>query len=81
MPGQVIIDRHPNPHLAFGRGTHRCPGAALALLEADIAISLLIRKTPALSLAVPPGQLRWRQGKLRCLEHLPITLTTPTTSF
>jgi cytochrome P450 len=31
-PGQVRLDRKPNPHLAFGFGAHLCLGAAHARL-------------------------------------------------
>lgn len=76
QPATLIIDRHPNPHLAFGHGIHRCPGAALAVQEARVAMDLLLRRTHTLSLAIPAADLHWRQGKLRCLEHLPVALTT-----
>lgn len=69
---RLVVGRRPNPHLAFGHGIHRCPGAALGLLEARIAVSLLIRRTHRMMLSVPADDLRWRQGKLRCLEHLPV---------
>jgi cytochrome P450 len=29
-PDEVILDRSPNPHLAFGVGPHRCIGMHLA---------------------------------------------------
>jgi cytochrome P450 len=29
-PEQFQLDRKPNPHLAFGKGIHNCPGAAHA---------------------------------------------------
>lgn len=37
-PDTFVPDRSPNPHLAFGRGIHVCLGAALARLEARIAL-------------------------------------------
>ncbi len=37
-PDQFIIRRDPNPHIAFGHGIHSCLGAALARMEARIAL-------------------------------------------
>lgn len=42
------IDRHPNPHVAFGHGIHFCIGAALARLEAPIALGMLLQRLPDL---------------------------------
>jgi cytochrome P450 len=69
---QMVLERSPNPHLSFGHGIHRCPGAALGLLEARTALGALIRRTSSVSLAAPDSQLTWRDGKLRCLKHLPV---------
>ena len=46
QPDAVRLDR-PNPrgHLAFGRGVHFCVGAALARVEARIAVQLLLSTT------------------------------------
>lgn len=33
------ITRNPNPHIAFGHGIHSCLGAALARMEARIALT------------------------------------------
>ena len=43
-------------HLGFGHGIHYCLGAALARLEAQVAITALLDRFPALRLAGDPGR-------------------------
>ncbi|MFI7143148.1 cytochrome P450 [Streptomyces massasporeus] len=63
----------PSPHLAFGHGIHYCLGAPLARLEAEIAISSLLRHFPALELAVPFEDLAWWPSfHKRGLRGLPV---------
>jgi cytochrome P450 PksS len=70
-PDALDLTREPNRHLAFGLGAHFCLGASLARLEAQIAINTLLRRAPALRLAVAPDRLRWRRGLVnRGLEEL-----------
>jgi cytochrome P450 PksS len=72
-PDELDISRSPNPHLAFGQGTHYCVGAPLARLEAQIALDTLLRRLPQLRLEVPADRLRWRRSVfLRGLEELPL---------
>jgi cytochrome P450 len=41
-PHQLKWERQPNPHLAFGHGAHRCPGASIARVEIQIALETLL---------------------------------------
>jgi cytochrome P450 len=45
-PTEVIIDRSPNPHIAFGAGPHRCLGSTLARQELHIAFEEWHRRIP-----------------------------------
>jgi cytochrome P450 len=58
-------------HLGFGSGAHHCLGASLARLEAEVAISTLIRRFPDLDLAGDP--VRNGRINLRGLDHLPLS--------
>ena len=50
-PDKFDIRRDPNPHIAFGHGIHSCLGAALARMEAKIALSDLMARFRNLELA------------------------------
>lgn len=71
-PDRLDVGRTPNPHVAFGLGTHFCPGAQLSRLEARAAIGALVARFPDLRLA---GEPAWRPTFiLRGLERLPVRL-------
>ena len=42
QPDEFVIDRDPNPHVAFGYGIHNCLGAHLARLEGRIAVASMV---------------------------------------
>jgi cytochrome P450 family 142 subfamily A polypeptide 1 len=52
-PQRFDVRRRPNPHLAFGFGTHFCLGASLARLELRVVFEELLARLPDLRLA--PG--------------------------
>ena len=57
-PDRLILGRqNANRHLAFSSGAHYCLGASLARMEAEIAITRLIRRFPRLELVGDPS---WR---------------------
>ncbi len=45
-PDEVIFDRHPNPHVGFAIGPHRCLGMHLARRELRIALEEILRRMP-----------------------------------
>ena len=72
-PETLDLERHPNPHLGFGKGPHYCLGAPLARLEADVALSTLLRRLPELRVVVPTEELRYRALPMfKALESLPV---------
>jgi cytochrome P450 len=70
---RLDLGRTPNPHLAFGKGSHYCLGASLARLEAEIAVPALLRAAPDLRRADPGAPVDWRGTPVvRGLGSLPV---------
>jgi cytochrome P450 len=70
-PETLDVTRDAHRHVAFGAGAHYCLGAALARLEARIALAGLIA-LPDLALAV--DEPAWRPvATFHALESLPVT--------
>ena len=73
------ITRDPNPHLAFGHGSHFCLGAPLARLEARIALADLLLGNGLLELA---GDEPWEPRKALHVHgpaRLPVRFSRPHT--
>ena len=71
-PNELILDRSPNPHLAFGHGMHFCLGASLARLELRVALPRLMRALPNLRVA---GPVDWKPNiSDRAAAHVPLAL-------
>lgn len=72
-PETLRLDRpNANRHLGFAAGVHYCLGASLAKLEAQVAITSVIRRFPDLELA---GEPSWRDRlTIRGVDRLPVSL-------
>jgi cytochrome P450 len=69
-PDELDVTRVDVRHLSFGHGPHYCLGAALARLEAEVALPLLLRRLPDLRL---DGEAHFRPTTtLRGLTALPL---------
>ncbi|RJQ82461.1 cytochrome P450 family protein [Amycolatopsis panacis] len=55
-------DRDTAGHVAFGHGIHRCLGAALVRLEAEVAVPALFDRFPNLRAAAPDEELTFRRS-------------------
>jgi unspecific monooxygenase len=53
-PDEMLVDRDPNPHVAFGVGVHFCLGAPLARMELAESLAALWTTCPGLALAAEP---------------------------
>lgn len=53
-PHDLVLDRDPNPHLAFGIGPHFCLGSRLARMQMNILLTELLTRCPDLALAGEP---------------------------
>ncbi len=72
-PDRLDVTRGDRGHLAFGLGPHVCLGAPLARLEAEVALTGLLRRFPSFTGPTePPG--RRASVVLRGPTALPLTL-------
>jgi cytochrome P450 family 142 subfamily A polypeptide 1 len=77
-PDELRVDRSPNPHLAFGIGTHYCMGANLARAEVRVVFEELFRRLG--DIRVPDGTpvRRGDSSLVLSLSHLPAVFTPET---
>ncbi len=74
-PDEVILDRSPNRHAAFGLGPHRCAGSHLARMELTVALEVWLAAFPDFELA-DPDAVRWSAGQVRGPRTLPMRILT-----
>ena len=67
------IRRDPNPHMAFGFGTHFCLGASLARLEIKVMFEELLRRLPDIEITGPVR--RTPSAFIRGIAEMPVSFT------
>src|SRR3954447_13460473 len=71
---QFDIARRPDRHLAFGYGAHFCLGAALARLEARVALEEIHRRLPDFAVD-HDAKVRFHSSNVTGWTKLPLTFT------
>lgn len=71
-PHRFDVRRDPNPHLAFGLGSHFCLGANLARLEMELVFDGLLDRVERIEVAGPVE--RTRSNKHAGFRHVPVRL-------
>lgn len=74
-PGEVVLDRSPNRHVAFGLGPHRCIGAALARVMFEVMVKAVLDRIPDYEVHAD-GVYRYAGNPtMTGLGRLPVTFT------
>jgi len=74
-PDEVILDRAPNPHLAFGVGPHRCIGMHMARTMFQILVTEVLTRIPDFEVDLEATQLYAGNPELNGVVRMPITFT------
>ncbi|MCV7380923.1 cytochrome [Mycobacterium alsense] len=74
-PDEVILDRTPNRHLAFGLGPHRCIGSHLARLMSEVMVKAVLDRIPDYRVDVDNVHEYLGNPSMTGLGRLPVTFT------
>lgn len=74
-PDEFLVERDPNPHVAFGFGPHFCLGAQLARLEIRVMLEELSARIPNMRLVSDDPIPRSHSSFVRGVHSMPVTWT------
>jgi cytochrome P450 len=72
-PDEIILDRSPNRHVAFGLGPHRCIGSHLARLMSEVMVKAVLDRIPDYTIDEDNVQQYLGNPSMTGLGRLPIT--------
>jgi cytochrome P450 len=70
-PDDVILDRTPNRHVAFGHGAHKCAGAPFARLVLRVAIEEALARLGEFTVE-DEARVRWETSMPRVVASMPV---------
>jgi len=77
-PDEIILDRTPNRHLAFGLGPHRCIGSHLARLMSEVMVKAVLDRIPDYQVDQSGVHQYLGSPSMTGLGKLPVTFTPGT---
>ncbi|OBK39010.1 cytochrome [Mycobacterium sp. 1165196.3] len=72
-PDEIILDRAPNRHVAFGLGPHRCIGSHLARLMSGVMVKAVLDRIPDYAVDVENVHQYLGNPSMTGLGTLPVT--------
>jgi cytochrome P450 len=74
-PDEVVLDRTPNPHLAFGIGPHRCIGMHMARTMFQVLVTEVLERIPDYQIDESATRLYTGNPELNGVVTMPATFT------
>ena len=74
-PDEVVLDRAPNHHVAFGLGPHRCIGAQLARVMFEVMVKAVLDRIPDYQVDAAGVYEYLGNPSMTGLGKLPVTFT------
>ncbi len=74
-PDEIVLDRAPNRHLAFGLGPHRCIGSHLARLMSEVMVKAVLDRIPDYRVELDGVHYYLGNPSMTGLGKLPVTFT------
>jgi cytochrome P450 len=74
-PDEVVLDRSPNHHVAFGLGAHRCIGAPLARVMFEVMVKAVLTRMPDFDIDLDGVHKYAGNPTMTGIAKLPVTFT------